>query len=244
LISVMLANNEVGTIEPLREIRRIVGDRPIAIHTDAVQALGEMDIDVNELGVDMMTLSAHKVYGPKGVGALYIRRGTRVGPIMHGGGHERRKRPGTENVPGIVGFGKACELLARDGAAVRERVARLRDRLVEGVMARVDDVVLNGHPTRRIPRNASLCFRGCEGEALLLHLDMAGICASSGSACTSQSLEPSHVLAAMGVPIEIAHGVLRLTLGKGTTEEEIDYTVDTLTSVVDKIRGISAALGV
>jgi len=244
LISVMLANNEVGTIEPLREIRRIVGDRPIAIHTDAVQALGEMDIDVNELGVDMMTFSAHKVYGPKGVGALYIRRGTRVGPIMHGGGHERRKRPGTENVPCIVGFGKACELLARDGAVVRERVARLRDRLVERVMGRVEDVVLNGHPTRRIPRNASLCFRGCEGEALLLHLDMAGICASSGSACTSQSLEPSHVLAAMGVPIEIAHGVLRLTLGKGTTEEDIDYTVDALASVVGKIRGISAALGV
>jgi len=242
LISVMLANNEVGTIQPLAGVSEIVGDRPITIHTDAVQALGEIDIDVNELGVDMMSFSAHKVYGPKGIGALYVRKGTRFDPIIVGGGHERRKRAGTENVPGIVGFGKACELLQTDAAETRERVARLRDRLIDGIVDRVEDVVVNGHRQRRIPKNASLCIRGCEGEALLLHLDMRGICASSGSACTSQSLEPSHVLAAMGVPVEIAHGVLRFSLGKATTEEDIDYTINATAEVAETIRSISAAI--
>lgn len=244
LISIMAANNEVGTIEPLRQVREIIGDRLIALHTDGVQALGEMELDVNELGVDMMSLSAHKIYGPKGVGALYVRRGVRLSPLLLGGGHERKRRAGTENVPGIVGFGKACEIAVRDGAETRERVARLRDRLVREVIDRVADVVYNGHPTQRIPKNASLCFRGCEGEALLLHLDFAGVCASSGSACTSQSLEPSHVLAAMGVPIEVAHGVLRLTLGKGTTDADVDTTVGVLEDVVAKIRHLSAAIGI
>ncbi len=242
LISVMLANNEVGTIQPVEEIRKIVGDRPITIHTDAVQALGDMDINVDDLGVDMMSLSAHKIYGPKGIGALYVRKGTRLRSLIFGGAHERGKRAGTENVAGIVGFGKACEIIAREGAEIRSRVAALRDRLIDGVLKRIEDSVLNGHPTNRLAKNASFCFRGCEGEALLLRLDNMGICASSGSACTSQSLEPSHVLEAMGVPIELAHGVLRLTLGKGNTEEEIDYTIGALEDAVRQIREISRAI--
>jgi cysteine desulfurase len=201
-----------------------------------------MDINVDELGVDMMSLSAHKVYGPKGIGALYVRKGTRFSAQIVGGGHERNKRAGTENVPGIAGFGKACELILRDGRDNRARVAALRDRLVAGILERVEDAHYNGHPENRIPKNASLCFRGCEGEALLLHLDFMGICASSGSACTSLSLEPSHVLAAMGVPIEIAHGVLRLTLGKDNTEQEIGTAIDAVAEVVAKIRRISAAI--
>lgn len=244
LVSVMAANNEVGTIQPLRRIKDIIGDRQIALHTDGVQALGEMGINVDDLGVDMMSLSAHKIYGPKGIGVLYVRRGVRFLAQILGGGHERKRRAGTENVPGIVGLGKACEIAVRDGAEIRARVSRLRDRLVRETMERVQDVVYNGHPEQRIPKNASMCFRGCEGEALLLHLDFVGVCASSGSACTSQSLEPSHVLAAMGVPIEIAHGVLRLTLGKGTTDEDIDTTVGAIENVVAKIRRLSAAIDI
>ncbi|MGE5508965.1 MAG: cysteine desulfurase NifS [Chitinophagales bacterium] len=239
LITIMTANNEVGTIEPIAEIGRIAREHNVTFHTDAVQAVGSIPINVDELGVDLLSLSAHKLYGPKGVGVLYARRGVRFSQLIHGGGQERKRRAGTENVPGIVGLGKAIEI-AMDGLAPRAKaLAEMRDRLVKGVMERIPRVKYNGHPTNRLPNNASLCFEFVEGESLLLNLDLQGIAASSGSACTSGALEPSHVLLAMGISHEIAHGSLRMTLGRDNTQEDIDYVLETLPGIVEKLRAMS-----
>lgn len=239
LVSIMLANNEVGTVQPLEEISAITKERGIYLHTDAVQAVGNIPVDVNKLGVDLLSLSGHKIYGPKGIGALYIRRKTKMEPLFHGGSHERRLRSGTENVPGIVGLGKAAELaLAElDERATRNRA--LRDRLLGGIMKRISDVKLNGHPSKRLPNNANVSFLYVEGESILLNLDMKGIAASSGSACTSGSLEPSHVLTAMGIPHEVAHGSVRFSLGRENTEEDVDYVVEVLVETIARLRDMS-----
>lgn len=240
LASVMFANNEVGTVQPIREIGSICREKGILFHTDAVQAAGHIPIDLEELPVDLMTMAAHKMYGPKGVGALYVRKGVRISPLVHGGGQEFGLRSGTENTAGIVGFGAAAELGARrllNGDVDKERV--LRDRLIDGVLERVEDVSLTGHRTLRLPFHASFCIRYIEGEAMLLRLDFAGIGASSGSACTSGSLEPSYVLLAMGLDHATAHGSLRLTLGKDTTEMDIDYILETLPPIVQTLRAMS-----
>lgn len=240
LASVMFANNEVGTVQPIREIGSICREKGILFHTDAVQAAGHIPIDLKELPVDLMTMAAHKMYGPKGVGALYVRKGVRISPLVHGGGQEFGLRSGTENTAGIVGFGAAAELGARrllNGDVDKERV--LRDRLIDGVLERVEDVSLTGHRTLRLPFHASFCIRYIEGEAMLLRLDFAGIGASSGSACTSGSLEPSYVLLAMGLDHATAHGSLRLTLGKDTTEMDIDYILETLPPIVQTLRAMS-----
>lgn len=239
LVSVMFANNEVGTIEPVGEIGKICKERGVVFHSDGVQAVGSIPIDVNELGLDLLTISAHKMYGPKGVGALYVRKGTKIAPIIHGGAHERGKRAGTENVAGIVGFGKAAELARVEMDARRNHLLLLRDRLIRGILERVEDVKLNGHPTERLPNNVNVSIMYVEGESMLLNLDMMGIAASSGSACTSGSLEPSHVLLAMGVPHEVAHGSLRMTLGSANTEEDVDYVVDCLGEIVKRLRAMS-----
>ena len=240
LASVMFANNEVGTVQPIREIGSICREKGILFHTDAVQAAGHIPIDLKELPVDLMTMAAHKMYGPKGVGALYVRKGVRISPLVHGGGQEFGLRSGTENTAGIVGFGAAAGLGARrllNGDIDKERV--LRDRLIDGVLERVEDVSLTGHRTLRLPFHASFCIRYIEGEAMLLRLDFAGIGASSGSACTSGSLEPSYVLLAMGLDHATAHGSLRLTLGKDTTVEDIDYILETLPPIVQTLRAMS-----
>jgi len=240
LASVMFANNEVGTVQPIRELGGICREKGILFHTDAVQAAGHIPIDLKEIPVDLMTMAAHKMYGPKGVGALYVRKGVRISPLVHGGGQEFGLRSGTENTAGIVGFGAAAELGARrllNGEIDKERV--LRDRLIDGVLERVEDVSLTGHRRLRLPFHASFCIRYIEGEAMLLRLDFAGIGASSGSACTSGSLEPSYVLLAMGLDHATAHGSLRLTLGKDTTVEDIDYILDTLPPIVQTLRAMS-----
>jgi len=239
LISVMFANNEVGTIQPIKEIGRIAKERKIYFHTDAVQAVGNIEINVEDLNVDLLSLSAHKFYGPKGVGALYVRKGTRIDSFIHGGAQERNKRAGTENIPGIVGLGKAIELATQNIESSNKRIIQLRDRLIEGILNKIPYVKLNGHPTERLPGNVNFSFEFIEGEALLLSLDMKGIAASSGSACTSGSLDPSHVLLAMGLPHEIAHGSLRLTLGEENTEEDIEYCLEVLPDIVDRLRRMS-----
>jgi cysteine desulfurase len=218
LISVMHANNEMGTIEPIAEIGRIARKAEIYFHTDAVQTIGHIPVNVNELGVDLLSMSAHKLYGPKGVGALYVRKGTRLTPFMHGGEQERRQRASTENVPGIVGFGKAVELAQQEMSQEAEHITYLRDQLIKGLLERIDHVRLNGHPQKRLPSNVNVGVEYVEGESMVLNLDLEGICASTGSACSSSSLEPSHVLLAMGLPHELAHGSLRFSLGKWTTE--------------------------
>lgn len=240
LATVMYANNEVGTVQPIRELGEICREKGILFHTDAVQAAGHLPLNVRDLPVDLMTMAAHKMYGPKGVGALYIRKGVRIAPLVHGGGQEFGLRSGTENTAGIVGFGAAAELAARriaNGEIDKER--RLRDRLIDGVLSRIEDVLLTGHRTERLPFHASFCIRYIEGEAMLLRLDFAGIGASSGSACTSGSLEPSYVLLAMGLDHATAHGSLRLTLGKDTTEEDIDTILNTLPPIVENLRAMS-----
>jgi cysteine desulfurase len=239
LVSVMHANNEVGTIEPLAEIGKIARERGIQLHTDAVQSVGHIPVDVNELNVDLLSMSAHKLYGPKGVGALYVRRGTRMVPFMHGGSQEHNRRAGTHNVPGIVGFAKAIELAEKEMAAETVRLTELRDYLIRGMLGQVSYARLNGHPTKRLPSNASFCLVGAEGEAILLSLDMEGISCSSGSACTSGTLDPSHVLIAMGVPAEIAHSSLRLSLGRETTKEDIDYVLEVLPPIIERLRAMS-----
>jgi len=239
LISIMHSNNEVGTIQSIEEIAQIAREAEVRLHTDAVQSLGKVPLDVDELGVDMMALSAHKVHGPKGVGALYIRKGFRPESLIHGGGQERRLRAGTENVPGIVGFGRAVELLAQQGEETAERVRSLRDRLIQGITGAIDEVALSGHPTRRLPNIASFLFRYVEGEGILLSLDMHDIAASSGSACTSGSLDPSHVLLAMGYSHEAAHGSLRLSLSRYTTDEEIDTVLEVLPPIIQRLRDMS-----
>jgi len=239
LVTIMMANNEVGTIEPVAEIGRICAEHDVYFHTDAVQVVGNLPVDVEEIRVDLMTISGHKMYAPKGVGALYIRKGTRIASVLHGGAHERGLRAGTENVPGIVGMGLACELAQRELPERVPRLRSLRDRLIDGILATIPDVRLNGHRERRLPNNVNVSFRHIEGEALLLDLDLEGIGASSGSACTSGSLDPSHVLLAMGLPYEWAHGSVRMTLGKDTTDEDIDYVLEVLPRVVRRLRDMS-----
>ncbi|TAK28608.1 MAG: cysteine desulfurase NifS [Chloroflexota bacterium] len=239
LVTIMLANNEVGTVEPLREISRITRAKGVTLHTDAVQAAGALDLSVDKLGVDMLSLSGHKFYGPKGVGLLYVRRGVPFLPQQQGGGQERNRRAGTENVAGIAGFAEALKLASENMQSTNEHCVRLRDRLIKGVLERIDHVSLNGHPSERLPNNVNLAFEYVEGESILLNLDMLGIAASSGSACTSSSLEPSHVLTAMGVSVEVAHGSLRMTLGTDNSEEDIDYVISVLPGIIEKLRALS-----
>ena len=242
LISVMHANNEVGTIEPIGEIGKIAKEAGIYLHTDAVQTVGHIPADVSELGVDLLSISGHKLYGPKGVGALYIRKGTRLIPFMHGGEQERTRRAGTENVPGIVGLGQAAKIAQQEMSEEAERLSYLREKLIKGILERIDHTRLNGHPSRRLPNNVNVSIDFVEGESMLLNLDLQGICTSTGSACSSSSLEPSHVLLAMGLSHEQAHSSLRLTLGKWTTEEEIKLVLDVLPRIVAKLRGMSPLL--
>ncbi len=239
LISVMAANNEVGTIQPIAEIGKIAREHGIPFHTDAVQAGGTLPLDVNELHVDLLSLSAHKFYGPKGVGVLYVRKGTPLLPMQTGGGHERQRRAGTENVAGIVGLATALKLAYDHAAENNSRITALREQLIQGVLERIPDAQLTGHPNQRLPNSASFVFKYIEGESILLHLDALGICASSGSACSSGSLEPSHVLLAMGIPPDIAHGSLRLTLGRENTEEDVNYVLEVLPGIVEKLRMMS-----
>lgn len=239
LLTIMFANNEIGTIQPIKEIGKIAKDKGVLFHTDAVQAVGHVKIDVDDLNIDLLSLSAHKFYGPKGVGALYVRRGVKIDPLISGGGQEGNRRAGTENVPGIVGMGKAIELAYEDLEEKNARLIKLRDSLIQKIFDNIDYVRLNGHPTKRLPGNVNVCFEFIEGESLLLSLDMEGIAASSGSACTSGTLEPSHVLLAIGLPHEIAHGSLRLSLGDFNTEEEVDYVVEKLVEIVARLRAMS-----
>ena len=239
LITLMYANNEIGTILPIKELSSIAKKKGIIFHTDAVQAFGNIKIDVNELGIDLMSISSHKIYGPKGIGVLYIKKGTKIISFMHGGSQEKRRRAGTENVPGIVGFGKAAEIAAENLDNHISTLTTLRDKLIKGVMETIPNVRLNGHPQFRLPGNANFCFEFIEGESLLLSLDLVGISGSSGSACTSGSLDPSHVLMSLGLPHIIAHGSLRLTVGDFTTEGDIDYILEKLPQIVDKLRQMS-----
>lgn len=239
LISLMQANNEVGTIEPIAEIGRIAREAGVYLHTDAVQTVGHIPVDVNELRVDLLSLSAHKFYGPKGVGALYIRKGTKLVPFIHGGEQESGWRASTHNIPGIVGLGKAVELAQQEMSEEAERVTHLRDRLIDGFRERLDHIRFNGHPTNRLPNNVSVTVDFVEGESVLLNLDLEGISASTGSACSSSSLEPSHVLLAMGLLQEQAHCSLRFSLGKWTSEEDIDRVLEVMPKVVAKLRAMS-----
>ncbi len=243
LISIMHANNEVGTIQPIEEIAAIAREKGVPFHTDAVQTAGKLGIDVDAMGIDLLSLSAHKFYGPKGVGALYVRKGTRFDPCVHGGHQERGVRGGTENVAGIVGLGKAAEIAAAEMDEERVRVGRLRDRLERGLAERITDLEFNGHREKRMYNTASVIVKYVEGEAMLLNLDYHGIAASSGSACTSGSLDPSHVLLAMGLPAPTAHGSLRFSLGRGTTEDDIDKVIEVLPPIVEKLRAMSAFTG-
>ncbi len=239
LISIMYANNEVGTIEPIAEIGQVARQMGVPFHTDAVQAGGVLNLDVDDLNVDLLSLSAHKFYGPKGVGVLYARKGVPLLPTQTGGGHERNRRAGTENVPYIVGLATALKIAYEELETNNERIAALRDRLIEGILDSIAEVELTGHPTNRLPNSASFVFKYIEGEAMLLNLDLAGISASSGSACSSASLEASHVLLAMGIPPEVAHGSLRLTLGWENTEDDVDYVLKVLPGIVQKLRAMS-----
>ena len=239
LISVMFANNEIGTIQPIKEIGEIAKKHGVLFHTDAVQAYGQLPINVDELHIDMLSSSGHKLNGPKGIGFLYIRKGVKIRSFVHGGAQERKRRAGTENVPGIVGYGKAAEIAAK---TMKERTVKeieLRDHLIDRVLAEVPYTRLNGHRTNRLPNNANFSFQFVEGESLLILLDNNGICASSGSACTSGSLDPSHVLLAIGLPHEIAHGSLRLTLSAETTMEDIDFVVDCIKQIIERLRSMS-----
>lgn len=239
LISIMFANNEVGTIQPVQKIGQLAREKGIYFHTDAVQAVGSYPIDVKELNIDLLSFSGHKFHGPKGIGGLYVRKGVRIEAIQHGGAHERNMRAGTENVPGIVGLGKAAEVAQNEMDKKIAHITALRDKLIKGVMEVIPHTKLNGHPTERLPGSANFSFLFLEGESLLLNLDLKGIAASSGSACTSGSLDPSHVLLAMGLTHEVAHGSLRLTLGRGNTEAEVDYCLEVLPEIVERLRQMS-----
>ena len=239
LLSVMAANNEIGTIQPLREIGELAHKHGVLFHTDAVQAFAHIPINVDEMHIDMLSASGHKIHGPKGIGVMYIRKGVKILSFMHGGAQERRRRAGTHNVPGIVGMGKAVEIASRTMEENGKKIAEMRDYLIEQVLEKVPYARLNGHRTDRLPNNANFCFRFIEGEGMLILLDQAGIYGSSGSACTSGSLDPSHVLLAIGLPHEIAHGSLRLTLSEETTKEDIDYTVDKLAEIIARLRSMS-----
>jgi len=239
LVSIMYANNEIGTIEPIAELGAIARTHKVYFHTDAVQAIGNVPIDVKTQNIDLLSLSAHKFYGPKGVGALYIRKGVRIENLIHGGGQERKRRAGTENLAGIVGMGKAIELATADIPGHTVKIRTLRDRLIKTVLAEIPHTRLNGHPEKRLPGNFNVSFEFIEGESMLLWLDDEGICASTGSACTSGSLEPSHVLLATGVPVEVSHGSLRLTLGDANTEQDVDTVLAVLPKVVSRLRAMS-----
>lgn len=239
LISIMYANNEIGTIQPIHEIGKIAKEHGVLFHTDAVQAFGQLPIDVEADQIDMLSASGHKLNGPKGIGFLYIRKGLKLRSLIHGGAQERKRRAGTENVPGIVGLGKATELAVASMKERAERETELRDYMISRVLKEIPYTRLNGHRTKRLPNNANFSFQFIEGESLLIMLDMKGICGSSGSACTSGSLDPSHVLMAIGLPHEIAHGSLRLTMSEETTKEEIDYTIEQLKEIVAKLRSMS-----
>jgi len=240
LVTIMHANNEIGTIEPIKEISKVVKKAGVYFHSDSVQTTGHIPINVNDSGVDMLSMSGHKFYGPNGVGALYLRKKTRIVNLIDGGAQEKNRRAGTENVAGIVGLGKAAELAEKRLLQGKEdEVIKLRDRLIKGITKKIDHTHLNGHPTKRLPGNANFCFEFIEGESMLLSLDMEGVAASSGSACTSGSLEASHVLLSIGLPPEIAHGSLRLTLGKDNTNEEIDYVISILPGIIEKLRALS-----
>ena len=239
LVSLMGANSEVGTLQPIREIGRITREAGVPLHVDGVQTVGKVPVDVDAFGIDLLSFSGHKIYGPKGIAGLFIRKGTKMASIQHGGEHERRRRAGTENVAGIVGLGKALELRARDMAGEATRVTALRDRLWEGVRARVDEVRLNGHPTERLPGTCNMCFHKIESESIVLGLDLKGIGVSAGSACTSGNVEPSYVLVAMGIPVDWAMGSVRCSLGRETTAEDIDYVVESTGSLVAKLRALS-----
>lgn len=239
LISVMMANNEIGTIEPIAEIGRLAHEKGVLFHTDAVQAYGHIPINVDEMNIDMLSASGHKFNGPKGIGILYIRKGVKIRSFIHGGAQERSRRAGTSNVPGIVGFGRAAQLAGETMEERRKKELLLRDHLIERVLSEIPYVRLNGHRTDRLPNNVNFCFRFVEGESVLILLDQLGICASSGSACTSGALDPSHVLLAIGLPHEIAHGSLRLTLSEETTLEELDFVVDELKKIIERLRSMS-----
>jgi len=239
LISVMYANGEIGTIQPIREIGKVAHENQVIFHVDAVAAAGKVPINVKEENIDLLSISSNDMYGPKGVGALYIKKGTKVQPIIQGGGQERGLRSGTENVPGIVGMGEAAEIAKREMEAEGERLTRLRDKLIKGVLNKIDYSFLNGHPTERLPDNANLRFSYIEGESLILGLDMLGVQVSSGSACTSKTLEPSHVLLAIGLAHEEAHGSLVFTMGKQNAEEDVDYVLEVLPDVVKRLRTLS-----
>lgn len=239
LVSIMTANNEIGTIEPIAEIGKIAKDHGVLFHTDAVQAFGHIPMNVDEMNIDMLSASGHKINGPKGIGIMYIRKGVKIGSFVHGGAQERQRRAGTHNVPGIVGIGKAVEL-ARDNMKERmEYETKLRDHLISRVMEEIPYAKLNGDKVKRLPNNVNVCFRFIEGESMLILLDQNGVCGSSGSACTSGSLDPSHVLLAIGLPHEIAHGSLRLTLSEKNTMEEVDFTVDKLKGIIERLRSMS-----
>jgi cysteine desulfurase len=239
LVSIMHANNEIGTIEPIKELAKLAKDKGAYFHTDSVQTVGHIPINVNDLGVDLLSLSAHKFYGPKGVGALYIRKGTRINRFLHGGDQENRRRASTYNTPGIVGLGKAIELCRKNMDNEIKKQSELRDKLIKGISEHIPEVYLNGHPTKRLPNNVNFSVEFIEGESMLLNLDMEGIAVSSGSACTSDSLEPSHVLLSCGLDHVLAHGSLRFTLGRWTTNEEIEFVIKTLPGIVEKLRLMS-----
>jgi len=242
LITIMHASNEVGTIEPVEEIGKIAREADVYFHTDAVQTVGHIPVNVDKLRVDLLSISAHKLYGPKGVGALYVRKGTKLVPLMHGGEQEKRRRAGTENVPSIVGLGKAVELAGQEIDKEIEQLAGLRDRLIKGLMERIDHIRLNGHPNKRLPNNINVSVDFVEGESMILNLDLEGICASTGSACSSASLEPSHVLLALGLSPEQAHGSLRFTLGRENTEADVERVLEVLPGIVAKLRTMSPLL--
>ena len=239
LISIMYINNEIGTMQDVKAISDIAHKHGVLFHTDAVQAYGNVKIDVQALGIDLLSVSSHKIYGPKGVGALFVRKGIRIHNLIEGGAQEKKRRAGTENIPGIMGFAKAAEIADLTLEAHVEKLTNLRERLLKGILSQIDYVKYNGHPTFRHPGNVNVCFEFIEGEALLLSLNAKGIAGSSGSACTSGSLDPSHVLLSIGLPHEIAHGSLRLTIGDFTTEEDVDYTIEALKEVVQKLRQMS-----
>ncbi|MEN6520036.1 MAG: cysteine desulfurase NifS [Armatimonadota bacterium] len=239
IISVMHANNEIGTIQPVEEIGKIARARNIIFHTDTVQAVGSIPVDVNEIGCDALSISAHKLYGPKGVGAMYLRKGTKIQRFMMGGGQEMNRRAGTHNVPGIVGLGKAAKIARESMGETGPQLTALRDKLIDGILAKIPDVRLNGHRSRRLPNNVNVSFDGIEGESIILLLDMHGICASSGSACTSGSLDPSHVLMSLGLKHEEAHGSLRLTLGRENTEWDVKNVLEALPVIVERLRMMS-----
>lgn len=239
LISVMFANNEIGTIQPIKEIGELAKEKNIYFHTDAVQTIGNIPVDVKELNVDLLSLSAHKFHGPKGVGALYVRNGVNIDNLLHGGGQEKRRRASTENIAGIVGLGTAIEITTKNIDEKVKYLIKLREKTINGLIENIPDIIVNGDREERLPGNVNVCFKYIEGESILLHLDQYGICASSGSACTSGSLEPSHVLLAIGLPHEIAHGSLRLSFSEENTEEEVDYLLEKLPPIIKNLRNMS-----